>query len=346
MSYYLVTSPSIKELVPPLWRIRNILPTTGLASIYGPSTSGKSFLALDMAAAIASGQSWFGQRVRPAPVVYVALEGEAGFRLRICAWETAHDCSMPDQLFFLILQPFKLTDPIDVAELANVCPQGSVIIIDTLNRSAPTANENESHDMGLILESSKRLQHLTNSLVILIHHTGKDESRGMRGHSSLIAAMDAAIEVSRLNEQREWTVAKSKDGQDGASFGFRLSIEELEYDEYGDVVTSCSIQPSGGHNVIPSTPTLGGNQKQALSAISDLLNLEGRLGNPGVPPNSRSILYSSAVTATATLISAAEPKRKNARAKEAINSLIKQDVFKCNGDFIWLEIGPNGQDRT
>jgi putative DNA primase/helicase len=332
MSYYLVTSPSIKELAPPLWRIRNILPTTGLASIYGPSTSGKSFLALDMAAAIASGQPWFGNRVKQAPVVYVALEGEAGFRLRIIAWEAAHDEPMPDNLFFLILQPFKLTNPIDVDQLGQVCPQGCVIIIDTLNRAAPTANENESHDMGLILEASKRLQQQTNSLVILIHHTGKDETRGLRGHSSLLAAMDAALEVSRLNEQREWTVAKSKDGQDGASFGFRLSIEELEYDEYGEVVTSCAIQPAGGSNRDPSTLSLGANQKIALATITGLLASDGEIiqsiGKQAIP-------FKQALVSIAEQMKGDEVKRKNARAKEAINSLVRLGVFKCNGEYIW-----------
>lgn len=289
-----------------------------------------------MAAAIASGDNWFGHRVKRAPVVYVALEGEAGFRLRVAAWETYNCRELSAQLFFLIHQPFKLTSYTDVTELAAVIPPGAVIIIDTLNRSAPTANENESRDMGLILEGSKRLQSLTGGLVVLIHHTGKDETRGMRGHSSLLAAMDAAIEVSRLNEQREWTVMKSKDGQDGQSFGFRLAIEELEIDEYGEPVTSCAIEPVGASQTRSGTPPPGKNQKTVLSVIQELLATQGTLGNPGVPPTSLSIPLELVITTSANQLPGEELFRKKGRVKEAIKGLAAQGVIKCNDVFLWL----------
>jgi hypothetical protein len=64
--------------------------------------------------------------------------------------------------------------------------------------------------MGEILEAAKRLQSLTGGLVVLVHHTGKDATKGLRGHSSLFAAMDAAVEVSRDGDRREWKVAKAR----------------------------------------------------------------------------------------------------------------------------------------
>lgn len=58
--------------------------------------------------------------------------------------------------------------------------------------------------------------------MLLVHHTGKEAGRGMRGHSSLLAAMDCVIEVKRKGDEREWHVVKSKDGEDGASHPFKL----------------------------------------------------------------------------------------------------------------------------
>ena len=55
-----------------------MLPESGLAAVYGPSGGGKSFLVLDMLASVADGCEWFEHRVNRAPVVYLALEGEAG----------------------------------------------------------------------------------------------------------------------------------------------------------------------------------------------------------------------------------------------------------------------------
>jgi hypothetical protein len=85
---------------------------------------------------------------------------------------------------------------------------GGVLCLDTLNRAAPTADENSSRDMGEILEAAKRLQAATGGLVVLVHHTGKDSSRGLRGHSSLFAAMDAAVEVSRDGDRHTFESAE------------------------------------------------------------------------------------------------------------------------------------------
>jgi hypothetical protein len=75
---YELLSAKQLELFPQLqWVIKRVLPREGIAAIYGPSGSGKSFLALDAGLAIAQGKSWFSKRVKTLPVVYVGLEGEA-----------------------------------------------------------------------------------------------------------------------------------------------------------------------------------------------------------------------------------------------------------------------------
>ena len=239
---YKLLNGSDLELLPPLiWLVKGVLPSTGIAGIYGPSGSGKSFLCLDLAISIANGKSWFGRRVKAAPVVYAALEGEAGFKQRIDAWKRHYEQQLPENLHFM-LQPFKLTNGEDVEALANVLPKGCVVFIDTLNRAAPNTDENNSKDMGNLIEAAKRLQALTEGLAVLIHHTGKNVSAGLRGHSSLMAALDAAIEVSRDGDSRQWTVAKVKDGADGNSELFKLKIEMVGLDSDGDAITSCIVE--------------------------------------------------------------------------------------------------------
>ena len=107
--YKLLTSADLAALPPLAWRVRGVLPAVGLAGLYGPSASGKSFLGFDMAAAIAEGRRWFDCRVEAAPVVYVALEGEAGFKLRAQAWEAHMGRKLPAGLT-MVMQPFKLTE--------------------------------------------------------------------------------------------------------------------------------------------------------------------------------------------------------------------------------------------
>jgi putative DNA primase/helicase len=332
--YKLLSGADLAALPPVQWRVRNVLPAVGLAGLYGPSASGKSFLAWDMAAAIAEGTAWFGKRVEPAQVVYAALEGEAGFKLRAQAWETHQGRKLPDGLK-LILQPFKLTEPQDVQDLAAVVPAGAVVFIDTLNRAAPTADENSSKDMGEILSAAKELQARINGLVVLVHHTGKDATKGLRGHSSLFAALDAAVEVSRDGDRRDWRVAKSKDGQDGEIEPFNLKIETLGTDEHGEPVTSCVVVPDTAPREVRAKLSGGSNQRLILDALGPLFRA-GVTGRPGAPPVRPCIKLDAAVVMAASRLINVEEKRKPERAKKAIQDLIAKKLLGFNDGWLWL----------
>lgn len=332
--YKLLGADDLRDLPPLAWRVRGVLPAVGLAGLYGPSASGKSFLALDMAAAIAEGRRWFDCRVEAAPVVYAALEGEGGFRLRVGAWEAHTGRALPAGLS-LVLQPFKLTEPQDVQDLAAVVPAGAVVFLDTLNRAAPTADENSSRDMGEILSAAKYLQSLIAGLVVLVHHTGKDATKGLRGHSSLFAALDAAVEVSRDGERREWKVAKSKDGQDGDAHPFTLKIETLGTDEHGDAVTSCVVvRDAAAQDVRTVKLPQGGNQKLVLEALRPMFR-GGPTGKPGAPPLRPCIELEAAVIAGAGRLTC-QTDRRATRTREAITGLVSRGVIGLNEGWLWL----------
>ena len=332
--YKLLGGNELRNLPPLAWRVHGVLPAVGLAALYGPSASGKSFLAFDMAAAIAEGQHWFDCRVEPAPVVYAALEGEAGLKLRALAWEASRGRTLPDGLH-MMLQPFKLTETQDVIDLAAVVPPGAVVFVDTLNRAAPTADENSSRDMGEILEAAKRLQAVAGCLVVLIHHTGKDSTRGLRGHSSLFAAMDAAIEVSRDGDRREWKVAKSKDGQDGERHPFKLAVEVLGTEATGEEITSCVVvRDTATQDVRAAKVAQGPNQKAVLEVLRHLFR-DGQTGRPGAPPFQQCVELEAAVSAGAAKLTCTTDRRAT-RAREAITALIGRGVLGCNDGWLWL----------
>ena len=332
--YKLLGADDLRALPALAWRMRGVLPAMGLAGLYGPSASGKSFLALDMAAAIAEGRRWFDCRVEAAPVVYAALEGEGGFKLRVAAWEAHTGRVLPAGLS-IVLQPFKLTTPQDVADLATVVPPGAVVFLDTLNRAAPTADENSSRDMGEILEAAKRLQSLINGLVVLVHHTGKDATKGLRGHSSLFAALDAALEVSRDGERRAWKVAKAKDGQDGEAHPFTLQVEVLGTDDYGDAITSCVVMPDNAAQQVRGVKLpQGGNQRLVLDALRPMFK-DAAAGKPGAPPLRPCIELEAAVTAGAGRLTCPTDRRAT-RAREAITGLVSRGVMGLNEGCLWL----------
>lgn len=305
---------------PPLrWRVKGIFPEIGCASIFGPSQSAKSFLGLDLCASIADGNPWFGHRTKACPVTYVMLEAESALRNRIDAWERHNGRPMPND-FKAIIQPFDLTDPKQVEELGATLPKGGVVMIDTLNRAAPGLDENSSQDMGLILAGMKRLQEITGGLVIVVHHTGKDASKGMRGHSSLHAALDGAIEVERAGNARAWSIAKVKDGEDGKKEAFKLEIVELGVDDDGDKFSSCAVS-ADTVSVFTLKEPKGLRQKSALATIrKKLLNSETK-GKGGAPEQSPCVRVEEAISLVAATLVTEPSNKRNNRARTVVTSL-------------------------
>jgi hypothetical protein len=331
MRYQLQTADDLCKLPPMQWRIKKVLPLRGLAAIYGPSGSGKSFLVLDMLQSLAAGRDWSGHKVKQCSVTYVVLEGEAGVAGRIKAYLSRHGSTSSNIRY--VAQPFKLHDANDINDLAEAIQAhgaGDVVVLDTLNRATPGLDENDSKAMGLIIAAAKQLQGMIGGLVLLIHHTGKDASKGMRGHSSLHAALDCAIEVKRTGDGCEWILAKSKDGEDGASHSFKLDVVSLGVDSDGDEITSCVVVPNQSAQAVQrKMPTLGSNQTIALKSLEEALRKSVDIDDEGAPPGRPCLRYDDAIVIVAPLMPV-ETKHQKQRAKEAITGLVSKGVLSKN----------------
>ena len=221
--------------------------------MYGPSRAGKTFVALDMAWHIAIGKNWHGLRVRRCPVLYVSLEGTAGFRKRMKAAQQAH--GDPGK-HFARLRPHVSLVRADVGAqgvaqiataahaLAEACgePVG-LILIDTLSRAMAGDDENSASDMMHFIEQRMgAIAQQTGAAVQIIHHPGKSGS--IRGSSTLIPSFETVLRVDRDEETDKRTVVKEKvkDGVEGPLFGFSLQVVDLGIDAEGEAVTSCVVK--------------------------------------------------------------------------------------------------------
>ncbi|WP_334042667.1 AAA family ATPase [Burkholderia ambifaria] len=339
LRYRMLTGDEVMNSPPQRWLVRGVIPTDGFIALYGPTGSGKSFLAFDLAAAIAGGApEWFGRRVTAAPVTYLCLEGEAGLGKRALAWTLYNGRALPHRLRFgtqsLDLRSAQDLDDIVVAVIA-AGGGGGLLVIDTLNRAAPGADENASADMGALIAGTKALQHRTRCSVLLVHHTGKDGTKGLRGHSSLFAALDAAVEVSRIDGRHEWVVAKSKDDTDGERYAFALPVIGVGEDEEGQPVTSCVV---GLDDTVREVRRVklpqGGNQRIAMDALAQPL-CESHDFSKGDAPFGRPCLeIEAAVTIVASHLTC-EAKRRNERARAAITGLVANGVYGSKDGWLW-----------
>ncbi|WP_321924531.1 AAA family ATPase [Burkholderia sp. BCC1998] len=338
MRYRLQSADDLLTAPPLRWMVQGVLPASGFAAVYGPSGSGKSFLVLDLCSAVAAGAEWFGRRAHAGPVTYVCLEGEAGLSKRARAWNAHRGMPLPDRLNF-VTQPVDLRQPEDVADLcAAVLSAGGrdgLLVIDTLNRAAPGTDENSSVDMGHLIEACKEAQRRLGGVVLLVHHTGKDGTKGLRGHSSLYAALDAAIEVSRNDGRREWSVAKSKDDADGGRNAFALRVVELGDDEHGEPVTSCVVEPDESTKEVARVKLpQGGNQRIALDALAEPLRQSQDFGKGDAPPTHPCIEIEAAVRLVASSLTC-EPRKRNERARAAVTGLVANGIYGSKDGWLW-----------
>lgn len=212
--------------------------------LYGQSGCGKTFLALYIAQAIATGRSIFGRRVKQAPVALFALEGSAGLAKRLVASQNTHG-SAPD--LFVYRKPITLFQNPGilgevVAGIQDCC--AALVIFDTLSRTMAGANENAPEDMTYMVAAFDLIRERTGAHVMLVHHSGKNEANGARGHSSLKAAVDVEMEVENDNGRRCMRVTKGRDDAGGQEYGFNLRVDDLGADDDGDRITTCVVEES------------------------------------------------------------------------------------------------------
>ena len=339
--FHLLTPEELAALPVGDYRIKHVLPSAGVAVIYGAPKSGKTFLVLDAAGAITEGRPWFGYRARSCAVVYIGLEGQAGLTQRWQAYSRIKAQSRRGELRF-VTAPLSILASGDLAELADAVRAadcaGGVVIVDTLNAASPGADENSSVDMGRIIDGAKQLQREVGGLIWLVHHSGKDTGRGLRGHSSLTGAVDAIIEVTRdeSGDRREWRVERAKDGPESDPWPFTLSVVELGEDEDGDPLTSCVIEPREREET-PRTKRKppGGNQKLALKAIEVALKASGEYGQGGAPEFRPCISFDKAIEVTAAVLPV-EKDRQRERARLAIQGLVSGGLLAYREEWIWL----------
>ncbi len=263
-------------------------------------------------------------------MVYVCAEGARGFKARLRAYAHAHTVEL-DKLPAVIADAPNLREPKDAAALAKaivewVKSQGKVdvVVIDTLSATTPGGNENSGEDMGLVLSHCKFIHQQTGALVVLIHHSGKDATRGARGWSGLRAAADAEIEIVRNGDYRAANVTKMKDGTDGATFSFKLRAVELGVDADGEPESSCVVEHVEAQ---PDAPT-GGKERPSgrhQQLMYDVLKT--------MAPSGTVHIDDLVAGYTAKMPPSGDTKdRRNRDARRALEGLIAKRIAHMHGE--------------
>ncbi len=327
----------ISKLPARVYLVKGWLDKGCFSCVYGPSNSGKTFFVADMALHVAMGRDWHGQRVNQGAVVYIAPDGGYGLRERLQALKIHYGLDGKDVPFALLPHPVDLghedTHAREIARLIKHAGEDpyleiSLIIVDTVSRALQGGDDNSPRDMGAFVANCDLIRQETGAHILGIHHTGKDENKGMRGSTVLLGAVDTSIEVKhdQGTDIRVALIAKQRDHAPAPPVAFTLKQVDLGPDVDGDQVTSCVVEPSDKTpRGTKSGKRLSTDQQLALDCLHEMLCEHGvaHLGNTHVPTSIRCVdskLWRGRFYARKNPISGNEEQAKEAKKRAFIRA--------------------------
>jgi hypothetical protein len=216
--------------------IKGVIYEDSLVFLIADPNVGKSFMALDLAAHLASESHWHGRPIlKNVNTVYITPEGTGNLYKRVAAWEKMNGKTMTGIDFF----PFGIKVGSQGWEyLKDYCnqTQPGLIIIDTWSRNNGGRDENGQADTSLAIEQLDQLRHAAEGATILVlHHLNKMGE--IRGSSTLEGAADTVIKLADPGHGvlNCW-FHKQKDGDKNDKIG-QFRLEEVVLDPDNDVTS-------------------------------------------------------------------------------------------------------------
>lgn len=261
---------------PPPMLIDKILPAKGLTFLGGQSGAGKSFLAIDIAVALATGQKFFGLETEErVGVLYVAGEGAATVPSRFKVAKIARETE--EQIPFTVIRDVPdLSSKVERRRLMKVLRAHAkrirdrfsvrvgLVVVDTIAACFSMRDENSAAEMNGVCKAAAELGDSLDAATLVLAHYGKSQESGIRGSSatrgageSVIAALGERDELKGTCTNRRLVHLKSRTGEEGATFHFDLEHVPLGFDDKGRPFGAAKLVRTG-------QPAAAGSQKDAL----------------------------------------------------------------------------------
>lgn len=206
------------------WLVPGVLPQEALVLFYGPENSFKSFIALDLMLSAAAGQPWAGDDSdsmhRAFPIakalttLYIAGEGARGIeKQRRPAWRKHYGITRPLPFYTIGDMPrFACHEEMDalISSIESAGIRPDIIVVDTAARAMLGLDENSAKDSSMFVASCDRLKRHFGATILVVHHSGKDGSKGARGSSNLPASFDTRFLVRAHGTARTVSITNEK----------------------------------------------------------------------------------------------------------------------------------------
>lgn len=177
--------------------IKGWLPKQGRLEIYGEDKAGKSFLAMQLARCIGSGLPFLGIETEAARVLYLQFElGEQILQGRMKSTGYEYPNVYVGTSFSLKVDRKDGREQV-IRAMDDIEPQ--VLILDPLYKILE-GDENDARDVLQAIDFLDSLINIYNCSLVIMHHPGKDISKGGRGSSVLSGWHDTVVEFRKLKQ--------------------------------------------------------------------------------------------------------------------------------------------------
>jgi hypothetical protein len=335
--------------------VRDLIPRRAFGEVHADAGGGKTAIMVDLLLHVAAGFEYRGRRVEKQPVVFVALEGHGGIVNRVIA--AAAEIGITRAPFALVKAGGSFRDPAAAQQVGTIATElarqfggdNPVVAIDTYTAALGSdGSDCDPRDVSSFIANVQKL--LAACTVIILHHFGKDSSRGGRGWSGLRAALDFELEIDHDGDLRTMRVTKSRDGSDQQpACCYRLVGREIGVNEHGEPVTAVVVE----HLDDEDTARRGKRYSPKARAASNLLwqMIKDREQSFPLPdhPGLRCVIladWEKACTAPGAICNCKEERDRRLRFNAACKELIEAQTITVDNGRVYRTPKPNATPAT
>jgi hypothetical protein len=344
--------------------LKSLIARGETSAIIGPPKTTKSALADDIAIHAASGRDWRGHKSKEVcGVVIIAIERGEQHKRRMHAY--AKRDGLHGLPIAVVNSVIDLLNPscIDLIEQTvrgaeqNFGRSVGMVIIDTYSKgvAAGGGDEDKARDANRAAANLRALQGRIDVHVMLVGHTGKDESRGARGSNAHLADVDIMIQITGDDKTKSATVVAANDREEGDLATYELESVPLYTDEDGDPITAGIISGEQLAKPVKQEAKKGrpnASLDRAMEILLECLKDHGRKPSsyndpegvrPGFPDGIKVVgLDDWRQACERRALSSAETKKdRNKAFRRAFEGLRDQHRIDCLDGFVWRVIDFN-----
>ena len=234
-----------QDFPPQQFLVEGLIPAGQLVMLGGRGKAGKSWLVLQLIAAVDRGIQFLGKTTKRGRVLYLALEDgrrRMNQRPKILRWSP----SPAVDIAFRVANFDHGGEGLAHIRQAIADKRYDLVVIDTLIKTlSAAADENSNTEMAAICNELADMAHDSGAAIVIVHHTSKVKTENpfdnLRGASAIRNAYDVGLLLRREHNQREATLHVESRDFDADDMTIKQADNGAGWEYLGDAAVGVAL---------------------------------------------------------------------------------------------------------